>query len=141
MAYVGFEILNFISLIMLGIGFFWKDRRCHILRMVGWIGLGIYWLSKASPYLAENDWVNGLGAAMALPIFLFLGFHEYRSYKWDEEYYPLRFVTGAMFIAGMAYVIIGNVPIVPEFLIGVVAEQSVWLANLFGYNFAATCQN
>jgi len=129
------ESVNFLALLMLGIGFFWKDNRCHLVRAMGWTGLALYWVTKAAPYLAENDWVNGLGAAMALPIFLFLAFHEYRSYQWEEEYHPLRFVTGAMFIAGMAYLIIGNVPVVPEFLIGVVAEQSVWLANLFGYDF------
>ena len=129
------ESVNFLALLMLGIGFFWKDNRCHLVRAMGWAGLGMYWITKAFPYFAENDWVNGLGAAMALPIFLFLAFHEFRSYQWKEEYHPLRFVTGAMFIAGMAYVLIDNVPVVAEVFIGIVAEQSVWLANVFGYDF------
>ncbi len=129
------ESVNLLALLMLGFGFFWKDNRCHLVRAMGWTGLGLYWVTKALPYFEHSDWVNGLGAAMALPIFAFLAFHEFRSYQWEEEYHPLRFVTGAMFIAGLAYVIIGNVPMVPEFLIGIVAEQSVWLANVFGYDF------
>ena len=129
------ESVNFLALLMLGLGFFWKDNRCHLVRAMGWTGLGLYWVTKALPYFEHNDWVNGLGAAMALPIFLFLAFQEFRSYKWEEEYPPLRFVTGAMFIAGMAYVLIDNVPVVSEALIGIVAEQSVWLANIFGYDF------
>ncbi len=135
MASAALEIINLIALLLLGIGFFWKDRRCHIARALGWAGLGIYWLTKATPYLSHSDWVNGLGAAMAFPIFLFLGYHEWKSHEWNEEYYPLRFVTGAMFIAGISYLMIGNVPIIPKILIGVVAEQSVWLANVFGYEF------
>ncbi len=135
MASAEFELLNLISLLLLGIGFFWKDRRCHIARALGWAGLGIYWLTKATPYLAHSDWINGLGSSMAFPIFLFLAYHEWKSYEWDEEYHPLRFVTGAMFIAGISYLLIGNVPIIPKIIIGTVAEHSVWLANLFGYEF------
>ena len=40
-----------------------------------------------------------------------------------------------MFIAGMGYFIIDHVPAVSEILITIVAYQSVWLANLAGYNF------
>jgi len=79
--------------------------------------------------------VNALGAALALPIFLFLAYHEWRSYQWDDEYAPLRFVAGALFITGIGYFIVGNIAEVREFLIETVARQSVWLANLAGYDF------
>ena len=137
MAHPALVTIYFIGLLALGIGFFWKDRLSHLVRIVGWSGLAIYWGSKAPGYFDVGDIINGLGAAMAFPIFLFLAFHEWRSYKWDEEYQPLRFVTGATFIAGMGYFIIGQVPIFSEVLIDVVANHSVSFTNLFGYSFEA----
>ncbi len=135
MGHLAFELINLAALLAMGAGFFWKDRRCHILRLSGWAALGTYWVIRAPGYFAQDDTINGMGAALALPIFLFLAYHEYRSYQWDDDYPPLRFVVGAVFIAGMGYFIIGNVPLVRQVLIDVVAHQSVWLANLFGYNF------
>ncbi len=135
MSHIAFEALNLIALLLIGAGFLWKDRRCHILRAAGWVLLGLYWLSRASGYLLEDDVINGLASILAMPIFGFLGFHEVRSYQWDDEYAPLRFVAGAMFIAGLGYFIIGNVPWTSTLLITVVAHQSVGLANLFGYDF------
>jgi len=135
MAYLALELLNAAALIAMGIGFFWKDRRCHLLRAFAWTALGIHWVAKVPEYYAHSDAVNGLGAALALPIFLFLAYHEYRSYQWNDEYPPLRFVAGALFLAGTGYLIIGHVPIVRQLIIESVAYQSVWLANVFGYDF------
>jgi len=129
------DLLNLAGLILLGIGFFWKNRTAHALRSAGWLLLGLYWLTRAPGYLAEDDQFNALGAALALPVFGFLAFHEAMSHKWDDEYPPLRFVAGAMFIAGMGYFLIGNIPALSRALIETVARESVWLANLGGYDF------
>lgn len=135
MAYPVWNLFNLVALLSMGAGFFWKDRRCHLLRALGWTMLGVVWLAKLPEYIDHSDAVNALGSALALPIFLFLAYHESRSYQWDDEYPPLRFVCGAVFIAGMGYFIVGNVPIVRQTLIEIIARQSVWLANLPGYNF------
>ncbi len=135
MAHLALEIVNFAGLLLLGIGFFWKDRRCHLVRTAGWILLGVYWISKVPGYLGEDDPFNAFGAGLALPIFLFLAFHEWRSHKWDEEYQPLRFVAGATFVAGMGYFLIDHVPVLSKILIDVVAHHSVGLTNMLGYNF------
>ena len=130
------EILNFAGLLLLGAGFLWKDRNAHVLRMLGWVIVGVYWLLRAPYYLGEDDQFNALGAGLALPIFCFVAYHESRSYKWNDDYPPLRFVAGAMFIAGMGYFLIAVIPVLSQLMIGVVAEQSVWLANLAGYDFS-----
>ena len=130
------DLMNLAALILLGTGFLWKDKRAHLLRMTGWLLLGIYWLAKIPEYLGHDDSFNALGAAMALPIFWYLAYHEFNSHKWNDDYPPLRFVTGAMFIAGMGYFVIDHFPPVSELLITIVAHQSVWLANLAGYDFA-----
>ena len=129
------DIFNFAGLLLLGMGFLWRDRGAHILRMSGWAVVGLYWFSRAPTYLGGEDQFNALGAGLALPIFLYLAFQEYKSYQWDDDYPPLRFVTGAMFIAGMGYFLIQNVPVLSRMMIEIVAHQSVWLANLGGYDF------
>lgn len=134
MAHLAWELLNLAALISMGVGFFWKDRRCHILRTFGWTLLGIHWFVKVPGYIDHADTVNALGAALALPIFLFLAYHETRSYKWNDDYAPLRFVAGALFIAGMSYFIVGNIAEVRQFIIEIIARQSVWLANVAGYD-------
>jgi len=135
MADLAWELFNLAALLSMGAGFFWKDRRCHLLRALGWTMLGLFWLAKLPGYIDAGDTVNGLGSALALPIFLFLAYHEGRSYQWDDDYPPLRFVCGAVFIAGMGYAVVGNVPPLREAFIEVIARQSVWLANLPGYDF------
>lgn len=130
------DLLNLAGLVLLGAGFLWKDRRAHPMRMVGWLFEGVFWGLRSFHYLWIDDQFNALGAAAALPIFWYLGFHEAKSYQWDDDYPPLRFVAGAMFIAGLGYFIIGSFPPVSEIMIRVTADQSVWLANLGGYSFA-----
>ena len=130
------DMINLAALLFMGAGFLWKDNRAHLLRMSGWLLEGIYWLTKVPEYLGENDGFNALGAAMALPIFWYLAYHEFNSHRWNDDYPPLRFVTGAMFIAGMGYFIIHHVPAVSEAIITAVAHQSVWLANLPGHDFS-----
>ena len=135
MAQLLLDVLNLAALLLIAAGFFLKDRRCHILRAFGWVLFAVYWFSKVPGYANANDWVNGAGAFLALPIFSFLAYHEYMSYQWNDEYPPLRFVAGALFVAGMGYFVINHVPAIRELLIGVVAHESVWLANLFGHDF------
>lgn len=129
------DLLNLAALSLLGAGFLWKDRRSHLLRMAGWSLEGIFWLTKVPHYLDIDDQFNALGALAACPIFLYLGYQEHLSHRWNDDYPPLKFVTGAMFIAGMGYFLIDNFPPLSQFMIDVVAHQSVWLANLPGYDF------
>ena len=129
------DLLNLAALILLGAGFLWKDRQAHLLRVSGWSLEGLYWLTKAPYYLGIDHQFNALGAAAAFPVFLYVGYQEFQSYEWNDDYPPLRFVAGAMFFAGMGYFLIAVFPPLSEFMIGLVAHQSVWLANLGGYDF------
>ena len=130
------ELINLAGLLLLGAGFLWRDRKAHSLRMIGWVLVGLYWFFRSFDYLSHDDQFNALGAGLALPIFCFLGFHEFQSFKWDDDYPPLRFVAGAMFIAGIGYSLVQNVPEFSRVMIDIVAHQSVWFANLGGYDFA-----
>jgi len=85
-------------------------------------------------YLNAGDPVNSLGAAAALPVFLFLAYHEDLSYRWNEEFQPLRFLaTGAFWAAGI-YFVVDRIPAISSGLIDVVAGSSdgdvFWWRNL-----------
>ncbi|MBI5000177.1 MAG: archaeosortase A [Euryarchaeota archaeon] len=129
------DSLQVIALLLMGIGIFLKRDNAHIFRAVGWTCLGIFWGCQAPLYFTSNDYVNALGVALALPVFIYLGYHEYLSYKWREEYAPLRFVTIAMFAASLGYFVFDRVPAMGGALILLVAFQSVWLVNLTGTSF------
>jgi archaeosortase A (PGF-CTERM-specific) len=130
------DLVNLSAILLLGAGFLWKDDRAHILRLAGWFLEGLFWLSRVTVYLAEDDQFNALAAATALPIFWFLAYHESKSFGWKDDYPPLRFVAGAMFLVGLGYFLIGHFPPLSRFMIEIVAHQSVWLANTAGYDFA-----
>jgi archaeosortase A (PGF-CTERM-specific) len=134
-SYIALDLLLLISLCLLGAGLASKRNGHHLLRAVGWAGFGIYWGLQAPHYWTIDDAVNVLGCLMALPIFCYLGYHEYLSHKWSDEYEPLRFVGWAMFIASVGFFVVDKVPAVSGALILAAAQQSVWLANIFGYDF------
>jgi archaeosortase A (PGF-CTERM-specific) len=136
MWFVG-EIILFLSIALLGIGYFWKERRTHIVRALGWILFGLFWAFQAPYNIAIGDVINSIATAGALLAFSFLAYHEYLSYKWNEEYEPLRFFAGAAFFASLIYFAVERFPLVSGGLIKVVADQSAWLTNLAGSSYVA----
>jgi archaeosortase A (PGF-CTERM-specific) len=136
MWFVG-EIVLFLSIALLGIGYFWKERRTHIVRGVGWVLFGLFWAFQAPYYIMTGDIINSIATCGALFAFSYLGYHEYLSYKWNEEYEPLRFFAGATFLASLIYFAIERFPLVSGGLIKIVADQSAWLTNLAGNSYVA----
>ncbi|MCK5559950.1 MAG: archaeosortase A [Thermoplasmata archaeon] len=118
---------------MLGIGYVYRKRISHLILIGGWIIFGIYWLTQIPHFIEIEDTVNATLAALGMPLFLYFAYHEYLSYKWDENLIPLRFIAGAVFVAGMFYYIIEKVEVISKGLIYIVALKSVWILNLFGY--------
>lgn len=136
--YIAQDILLLASLCALGYGLASKRAGFHIFRAAGWFCFGLYWGLQAPHYWEIADSVNVLGCLMAMPIFCYLGYHEYLSHKWSDEYEPLRFVGWAMFIASTGFFVVDKIPAVSGAFILVVAQQSVWLANLFGHSFGVS---
>ncbi|MEW5937202.1 MAG: archaeosortase A [Candidatus Thermoplasmatota archaeon] len=137
-ARIALDVVQVIALVLLAAGLCIRKRWAHLLRAGGWAALGIFWGFHAPIYAGIEDWVNALGAGMALPIFCYLGYHEYLSHKWDDEYPPLRFVGTAMLVASAGYFIFDRVPILSGALILVVGYESVALVNLTGTNFGVS---
>src|SRR5213593_360784 len=121
--------LLFSGIILIGIGVFWRDRNAHAARATGWAMFGLFWFAQVPAFLGEGDPVNTLGAAAALPVFLFLAYHEILSYRWREDYQPLRFLAVGAFWAAGIYFVVDRVPAISGGLIRAVADQTAFLLN------------
>jgi archaeosortase A (PGF-CTERM-specific) len=131
------DSLLFVAIGLLGAGFLWNRRETHLLRAVGWTAMGIYWWLQIPSFLADADTFNAFAAGLALPAFMFLAYHEILSHKWKEEYPPLKFVAGAAFLAGAAYLLVDRVPYLSGGLIKLVADHTAGVLNLFGLPYQA----
>lgn len=129
------DIILVAGLLCLGIGYYLKDSRRHKFRVEGLIYFGIFWMMQAPFFILIGDVFNAMICFLALPFYVYLGYHEYLSYIRGEENKSLRWITGASFFAGGLYFLIDKIPIISGYLIYVVAVQSVWLLNAFGFSY------
>ncbi len=132
---IAMNLILIAGLICLGTGYFIKSERNHLLRMIGLFLFGVFWVLLTPYFVATGDIFNAIICLLALPFYAFLGYHEYLSYIRDEEVASLKWIVGASFLAGGAYFLMDMLPIVSGYLILAVAYNTVWLINLFGYNY------
>ncbi len=132
----GFDIIAVISLGLIALGRLSKVKNGHLLTGLGWAVFGFYWVLEFPYYLAIADFINAVLSMGALPVFLFLAYHEFLSYEWDEDYRPLSFLASVTAGTGLPYFFIKYVPFISKALIDVVAYQSVWITNLFGLHLS-----
>ncbi|HEX9709931.1 MAG TPA: hypothetical protein VGB42_08220 [Candidatus Thermoplasmatota archaeon] len=128
------DVLIFGSLGLLAVGFFWRARERHLFRIAGLAGVGAFWLVRAWIYVEESsDAVNITFAGLAFPFFVYLAWHEWVSYRRDEDPDALRWATGVTLVAGALYFSVDRIELVAAALILVVAWQSLGLLQVFGY--------
>jgi len=131
------DVLIFASLGLLGIGYLLKPNLRHLFRLAGFAGVGWFWGVRAWIYIEQgSDAVNIAFTGLALPFFLYLAYHEWISFSKNEDLDSLRWATGVTFLAGLLYFSVDRVEAVASGLILVVAYQSLWLMQLFGYGSA-----
>jgi len=129
------DVFLFTGLGLLGISYHLKDRITHIVRALGFILFGLFWLSQVPHYLSIGDVVNAGFTGVGLPFFAYLAWHERLSYKRDEEHRGLKFVAGMSFLAGVVYYMVARVPWAAGSLIHATAVQTVWIVNAFGNSY------
>jgi archaeosortase A (PGF-CTERM-specific) len=130
------DVLLFLSIALLGVGFFWKDNLCHLIRAAGWSIFGIFWVVQIPDFVALADVFNVLVSALALPVMMFFAYHEILSHRWKEEYKPLKFLAGATFLASAIFFTVDRIPFLAGNLIKVVSEHTVAVLNAFGGSYA-----
>lgn len=129
-------IILFAGLLLLGLGYFVKKKEGKFLNIIGYLLFGSYWLMQVPHFIIVADYVNALFCAFALPFFAYIAYHEFLSFKYNEDPKHLRFLAGWLFFAGFIYFLIEKIPFLTAALIKICADQSVWLINLFGYNYS-----
>lgn len=159
---IAYDVLLAAGVALLGIGFFWshladleahlrkKGRSsarwlsrfrngggAHVSLASGWVVFGLFWFLHVWDYANQEDLLNALGAAVALPVFLYFAYHEGLSYRWKEDYEPLRFLGGAAFFASAIYFAFARLPTVAAGFIDLVADQTAVTMNILGYHFVA----
>ncbi|HKZ23848.1 MAG TPA: archaeosortase A [Thermoplasmata archaeon] len=138
---VALDLLLFAGIVLFGIGAFWKDRRVHLARAAAWALFGLFWFAQFPGYVEKGDPLNALGTAASLPAFLFLAHHERLSYRWDEEYAPLRFLAVGAFWAAGIYFVVDRIPALSGGLIELVANHTAGLLNAVDPGYAVGALN
>jgi len=125
----------FLGLILLGIGFFGEDEKKHFLLFLGWFIFALYWATQPEYlyYKGEGDTVNALFCIMGVYFLSYLSYHEYLSFKRNEEVRSLTFMAGATFFAGILYFTILKIEFLSGWLIKIVAEQTAFIMRAMGY--------
>ena len=135
-AWLLINVVLIMGLATLAVGFFWKDRRCHILRIVGSLLLAVFFVLEIFRIIEEGkDVWNVTFTSIAPPVFLFVAWNEYLSYRWDEDLPSLKWIVGTAWIAGTIYYAFDRIPQMTAAIVYVVAAQSIWFGQMFGYGF------
>jgi archaeosortase A (PGF-CTERM-specific) len=123
------------GLLLLGAGWLDKHRRGSLLKEVGWVLFALFWSTYPNLlYSSEGgDIVNTAVCVVGVYVLIYLAYHEWLSGKRDEHPSALNWIAGATFLAGIIYFSLEILlPSVRDWLIIVVAGQSVWLLHVLG---------
>jgi archaeosortase A (PGF-CTERM-specific) len=130
------DAILIISMVKLAIGYYSKGRNRHVYRMIGLCLFGVFWLMSVPWFFQIGDLFNGLVVLLAMPFYVFLGYNEYLSYKWDEEIPALKWIVGASFVGAGIYFLVDKIPILSGAVIYAVAQQTVWILNALGFDYS-----
>ncbi len=129
-----FDTLLFLGLELLALSLFWKRKEQHLLRGVGFVLFGIYWLSRIPHFLGSGDTVNAVFSLLGCPFYIYLGLHAYRAPRCKDER-ALHFMAVTTFAAAFPYFLIAQMPKVSGALIYLVAWNTCLLLRVFGFYY------
>lgn len=133
------NIVLFGGLLTLAAGYLWEDRRGHLLRILGSLLLATFFIYEVFRIIDEGkDLWNITFTAIAAPVFIFVAWQEYLSYRWDEDNDSLKWIVGTAFIAGLIYYSFDRIPALTAAITWVTAAESIWMGQLFGYGWDMT---
>lgn len=126
----------FLGLIILGLGYFYKNTRKHFILFLGWFIFALYWATQPEflYYKEDGDIVNAVFCIVGVYFLSYISYHEYLSHKRGETLRSLQFLAGATFVSGMIYFLVQKIDVISGWLIHTVASQTVGILNAFGYS-------
>jgi archaeosortase A (PGF-CTERM-specific) len=132
----------FLGLILLGIGFFWREKNTgSSLKIIGWGVFASFWATMpAFLYLSEDgDIFNAVVCVIGVYVLVYLAYHEWLSRKRTDHPVSLNWIAGATFLAGSIYFTFEiGVPGLKTWFIEFVAAQSTDLLHLVGVGAVRT---
>jgi len=125
----------FAGLVLLGTGYYIK-RKNHLTLFLAWIVFATYWSLQPEflYYKEDGDIANAILCILGVYFLFYISYHEYLNMKRGENIHSLKFLAGSTFYAGMLYFTFKKINLLGGWLIKIVAQQSVFLLNLLGYN-------
>lgn len=131
---VVWSVVLFAGLFTLAGGYLLTDRRCHLLRILGFALLAVFFTAEVVRIVAAGkDLWNVTFTAFTPPIFAFVAWQEWLSYSWDEDNRSLRWLAGTACMAGVIYYAFDRIPVLTAGIVYVVAGQTIWLGQAFGF--------
>lgn len=128
----------FLGLILLGVGFLWRQKTFgSALKIAGWVLFAAFWSTMPSfLYLSEDgDIFNAVVCVIGVYVLVYLAYHEWLSRKRNDHPVSLNWIAGATFLAGIIYFTFEiGVPGLKNWFIEFVAAQSTDLLHLLGVN-------
>lgn len=134
----------FVGLLVLGAGFFSKHRNRHLLMATGWVVFAVYWATQPVFLYTyeEGDVINAAICILGVYFLFYLAYHEYLSHRRrHDKVQALTFLAGATFMSAFFYFLIDKLPVLSGHLIKMVAEHTVWLMQVIGYDVSAGAIN
>ncbi|MFW6120679.1 MAG: archaeosortase A [Petrotogales bacterium] len=123
----------FIGLILLGVGYFYKEKKLGSkIKITGWILFAFYWSTQLNTlyYGEDGDLVNAFLCIAGIYVLFYIAYHEWLTLKGKEKVQCIDWAAGAACIAGLIYFGIERTSLA-RWLIEIVAAQSGWLLNVF----------
>jgi archaeosortase A (PGF-CTERM-specific) len=101
---------------------------------IGWLMFSVHWLIWTPIYVVMGNIINAIFTGVAVPFFIYIAYHEWRCYIWNEEINSLRWLSGATFIAATLYYVIEFIPQVAAGIIYVVTWNTAIVLNGLNYH-------
>ncbi|MHB8585862.1 MAG: archaeosortase A [Thermoplasmatota archaeon] len=128
-----FDVMMAVSILLLGAGFAIRRREAHLVRIAGWVLFAAYWPFQSAHFFDQGDPFNGWFSLLGPVALLYFVYHEWLSWKWNEDPKALRWLAGTTSVAAATFFIFTWIPVIStgtEYWVGV---QTQWLlAGLFG---------
>jgi len=101
--------------------------------MSGFILFAIHWFFWTIDYFfIIHVPFNGIFTAGGVLLLIFLGYHEFLDFNWNEESASLKWLSGIVFFAGLSYYLIQSIPLLAAAMIYPVAWLSANIMNVIG---------
>ncbi len=126
------QILIFLGLILLGIGFLTKKEQIsNKIKIMGWMIFAFFWSTQPMIlYLSEDgDIFNAIVCIIGVYVLSYFAYHEWLSLKRNENIECLNWIAGASCISGIIYYVIERTSLAP-WMIELTAQQSAWVLDL-----------